>query len=328
MKRIAGITILLVSPLLFILTEYAIGLLSGRLCCLLSLLYIPSIAVIIIVLRKLRLFVIMTVMLSASSMMATQPKTGLVLGGGGAKGAATIGVLRVIEESGIKIDYIAGTSVGALIGGLYAAGFSLDFIERYLFSQSQLDALDINYIESELRRVIRRNGCEYMENTRIPFRCVAVDADHMKECVLSEGKLYKAILASMSVPVVYPFVQWNNVALYDGGLLNNLPVDVVKEMGADIVIAVDLQQDEDDGLEIPSIGLGGIFDTLAKWSETRPDKKKYKLNVRKADIHIHPYLPGYTASSFGKSNSEDMKRRGEREARKHWNELKELRLQK
>jgi NTE family protein len=253
--------------------------------------------------------------------MGQRPKIGLVLGGGGAKGAATIGVLKVIEESGVKIDYIAGTSIGAVIGGLYAAGFSLADIERYLFSQSKLDALDINYIESELRRMVRRSGCELMENTHIPFRCVAVDGDHMKEYVLSEGKLYKAILASMSIPVVYPFVQWGRVALYDGGLLNNLPVDVAKAMGADIVIAVDLQQNEDDGLQIPPLGFGGVFDTLADWSVTHPEKKKYRQNVKAADIYIHPSLPGYTASSFGRSNCEDMKKRGEAEARKHWNEI-------
>ena len=137
-----------------------------------------------------------------------QPKIGLVLGGGGAKGAATIGALKVIESTGIKIDYIAGTSIGAVIGGLYASGFSLDQIERLLFATDVIDALDINHIESELRRMVRRNGCEYMENTRIPFRCVAVDADNMVEYDLAEGKLYKAILASMSIPVVYPFVQW------------------------------------------------------------------------------------------------------------------------
>lgn len=255
--------------------------------------------------------------LPASSRM----KVGLALGGGGAKGAATIGALRVIEESGIKIDYIAGTSIGAVIGGLYASGLTLDEIEKFLFKQEKLDALDINYIESELRRTLRKLGCENMQDTHIPFRCVAVDIDNMKECVLSDGKLWKAILASMSVPIIYPFVAWGNLALNDGGLLNNLPVDVVRAMGADIVIAIDLQQNENDGIDIPSFGLGGMFDTLADWSATRPDKKKYKINVRAADIYIHPSLPGYTAASFGRSNCEDMKRKGEIEARKQWNEI-------
>ena len=107
------------------------------------------------------------------------PKIGLVLGGGGAKGAATIGALKVIEQSGVKIDYISGTSIGAVIGGMYAAGFSLDEIEKYLFPLEQVDALDINHIESEIRRQLRNRSCEYIQNTRIPFRCVAVDIDEM-----------------------------------------------------------------------------------------------------------------------------------------------------
>lgn len=255
----------------------------------------------------------------------SRTKVGLALGGGGAKGAATIGALRVLEESGIKIDYIAGTSIGAVIGGLYASGLTLDEIESFLFKQEILDALDINYIESELRRTLRKRGCDNMQDTHIPFRCVAVDIDNMKECVLSKGQLWKAILASMSVPVIYPYVSWGNKALNDGGLLNNLPVDVVKNMGADIVIAIDLQQNENDGIDIPSLGLGGMFDTLSEWSATRPDKKKYRENVIAADIYIHPSLSGYSAASFGRSNSEDMKRRGEIEANKHWNEIMNIR---
>lgn len=252
-------------------------------------------------------------------------KVGLALGGGGAKGAATIGALRVIEKSGIKIDYIAGTSIGAVIGGLYASGFTLDEIESFVFNQGKLDVLDINFIESELRRRLRNRGCENMKDTHIPFRCVAVDIDNMKEYVLSEGKLWKAILASMSVPIVYPFVAWGNLALNDGGLLNNLPVDVAKAMGADIVIAIDLQQNEDDGLQIPSLGLGGMFDTLAEWSTTHPDKKKYKQNVKNSDLHIHPSLQGYKASSFGRQNCKTMMKKGEEEAQRHWDELLQIR---
>ncbi|MBQ9230691.1 MAG: patatin-like phospholipase family protein [Prevotella sp.] len=275
---------------------------------------------------KRKVFLLLFVMLTLCCICPTNAhtKVGLALSGGGAKGAATIGALRVIEKSGIKIDYIAGTSIGAVIGGLYASGFTLDEIERFLFTQGKLDVLDINYIESELRRQLRNRRCENIQDTHIPFRCVAVDGDNMKEYVLSEGKLWTAILASMSVPVIYPFVSWKNLALYDGGLLNNLPVDVVKDMGADIVIAIDLQQNEDDGLEIPSLGFGGIFDTLADWSSTHPEKKKYRLNVKAADIHIHPRLPGFKASSFGRQNCETMKKIGEEEAEKHWSELQNI----
>ena len=276
------------------------------------------------VMKQFRFFILLCLFSIVIPAKGNQPKVGVALGGGGAKGAATIGALKVIERSGIKIDYISGTSIGAVIGGLYASGFSLDEIERYLFSQDQIGALDINHIESEVRRQLRNRGCEFIQNTRIPFRCVAVDIDRMKEVVLSEGRLWKAVIASMSVPVIYPFVSWGNMALNDGGLLNNLPVDVVKTMGADIVIAIDLQQNEDDGLVIPSLGLGGMFDTLADWSISRPDKRKYKTNVRAADIYIHPSLTGYSATSFGRDKCKIMKQKGEDEAQKHWNELKAL----
>ena len=273
---------------------------------------------------RLSFLVLLSFLFISCSLTASRPKIGLALGGGGAKGAATIGALRVIEESGIKIDFIAGTSIGAVIGGLYASGISLDEIEEMMFSQDVLDALDYSFIVSEVRRKTKERDCENLENTRIPFRCVAVDIDNMEEVVLREGKLWKAIIASMSVPIVYPFMAIGNKALNDGGLLNNLPVDVVKEMGADVVIAIDLQQNEDDGLYIPSLGLGGMFDTLADWSISRPDKIKYKLNVNSADIYIHPILSGYNASSFGRSNCIDMKKRGENEARKHWSKLLDL----
>lgn len=274
-----------------------------------------------------RLVLVVLLLFCFSVPASARPKVGLVLGGGGAKGAATLGALRIIEKSGIKIDYIAGTSIGAIIGGLYATGLSLDEIESYLFNLKKLDALNINYIESELRRTLKRRGCEYFENTQIPFRCVAVDIDNMKEVVLSEGKLWKAILASMSIPIIYPFVEWDNMALGDGGLLNNLPVDVAKAMGADIVIAIDLQQNEADGLQIPSFGMGGIIETLTEWAALRPDKIKYKRNVKSADIYIHPSLKGFSADSFGRQNCERMKKLGESEVQKHWDELIKLKKQ-
>lgn len=271
--------------------------------------------------KKIFILILMDLLLCVSLTTAASPSVGLVLGGGGAKGAATIGALRVIENAGLRVDYIAGTSIGAVIGGLYASGFTLDEIEELLAPLKRIDVLDINYIESKLRTMLRKRGCEYIQQTRIPFRCVAVDLEEMKEYVLSEGKLSKAILASMSVPIIHPFVTWGRVGLNDGGLLNNLPVDVVKSMGAEYVIAIDLQQGEDDMMKIPPIGLGRLFNILANWSVNRPDKKKYRENVGLVDIHIHPRLPGYNAASYGRRNFERMKEIGEREAMNFWNKL-------
>lgn len=323
-RRKVGFYSLLTTPFIFIVIEYELGIISGQLCSLLSILYFISECIMVVLARKYRFLLLFLLFFMATPSLAIRPKIGLALGGGGAKGAATIGALKIIEDAGIKIDFIAGTSIGAVIGGLYASGFSLDEIEKFLLSINWMNALDINQIKSELRKQLITHDYEYIEDTTIPFRCVAVDIANMKEYVLSNGILWKAVLASMSVPIVYPWVAWKNKALNDGGLLNNLPVDVVKAMGADIVIAIDLQQNEDDGLYIPSVGLGGIFDMVADWSVKRPDKIKYKENVKAADIYIHPSLTGYTAASFGRTNCEIMKIKGEEEAKKHWNELIKL----
>ena len=321
MKRKVIITIIFATPFLFLLSQYMFGMATRQMCLLLSLLYVPSLGFIYFKMKKYHLLLLFFFFLFTLPAMSIRPKIGLALGGGGAKGAATIGAIKVIEEAGIKVDYIAGTSIGAAIGGLYSAGLSLQEIEDLLFVQGVMDVLSLSRIEYELDRNLTLHDCEFIQNTRIPFRCVAVDADEMKEYVLSNGDMAHAIVASMAVPVVFRQVPWESIGLNDGGLLNNLPVDVVKKMGADIVIAIDLQQNDDDGLQIPSFGLGGIFDTIAEWSVTRPDKKKYRENVKSANIHIHPNLSGYNAASFGESNCETMKKRGEEEARKHWNEL-------
>lgn len=271
-----------------------------------------------------RLCCVLACLIICQLVMATRPKIGLALGGGGAKGAATIGVLRTIEEAGIKVDYIAGTSIGALIGGLYSAGSSIDEIEEFVFSQEIPSIIDSYQFERMLDKRLIKHKCELMEYTRIPFRCTATNSEEMKEIILSKGSLSKAIVASMSVPIAFEPMRINRMDLYDGGLLNNLPVDVVKAMGADIIIAIDLQQNEDDGLQIPSLGLGGIFDIVAEWSAKRPDKRKYKENVKAADIYIHPSLTGYNAASFGRSNCEVMKRKGIEAAKQHLHELIKL----
>ena len=207
-------------------------------------------------------------------------KVGLVLGGGGAKGAAEIGVLKVLEEADIPIDYIAGTSIGAIVGGLYAIGYNaaeLDSLYRnqdWLFllsdqvkrksesflSKDEREKYIIHVPLSEERKVTLPSGYVKGQNVvnlfskltvgyhhvddfstlPIPFRCVAIDLVDGKEVVLSSGSLPMAMRASMSIPGVFAPVEWNGMMLVDGGALNNLPADVVKEMGADIIICVDL----------------------------------------------------------------------------------------
>ena len=308
--------------------------------------------------------------------VANRPKIGLVLGGGGAKGAAEVGVLKVIEQAGIPIDYIAGTSIGSIVGGLYAAGYTAAELDTMFCQQKWLSLLTdrrddigsepykvkdgVTYIfgfpvmggssdstnaggfgvmrgervEQLIDSMARLKGCCDFGQLKIPFRCVAADFRSAREVVLAEGQLAKAIRASMAIPGIFKPVNSGNMKLVDGGMVNNLPVDVVKEMGADIVIAVDLQQNEqkvkEQGFDLgilegaaELLGLGGLL----RWISNRPDITKYNENVKQATIYIKPPLPDADASSFGNKSCARMIKVGEDEARKHWDELLKLKPQ-
>lgn len=252
--------------------------------------------------------------------LAAPPKVGLALGGGGAKGAATIGALKIIEKAGVKVDYIAGTSIGAIIGGLYACGYTVSELETLFLSQDWQDVLEGHRIDAKLNQLLADHNASSFQDTSIPFRCVAAEQKTMEEVVLSSGPLPIAIRASMSIPRFYEPVKWGNIYLVDGGVINNLPVDVVKDMGADIVIAIDLEQGRSYSLGGFSLKIGG----LADWFLARPDIPKRMENIKTADVHIHPRLPDFTAMSFGHDNCELMIQLGEKEAIDHWEELVEI----
>lgn len=252
-----------------------------------------------------RLMLVLMLMLSVG-MMADEPdgerlKVGLVLGGGGAKGAAEIGALKVIEEVGIPIDFIAGTSIGSIVGGLYAMGTSSHQLDSLFVNQDWV-GLFTNNVRDFLFRVTRQKHFDELE---IPFRCVAADINNNEEVVMSQGLVCDAMRASMSIPGVFKPVIQDGRMLMDGGLLNNLPVDVVKAMGADVVIAIDLQQKQHKDREFSLKSLLGIDGPL-NWLVERPDWKKYNANRRAADVYIHPMLDGYGASDFNKTDIRQM----------------------
>lgn len=269
----------------------------------------------------------------------TRPKVGLVLGGGGAKGAAAIGILKELEREKIPVDYIAGTSIGAIIGGLYAQGYRADDLEKLFRSQNWLalladrDTTLVGKVYKEEDGVIYvfgfpvRRKADADKNTgfwmlhgdhvynfldslvsrspiqrgtvkqAIPFSCVAFDIRRQQEVVLDTGSLARNMRASMAIPGAFKPVQIDTLMLVDGGMGNNLPVDVVRKMGADIVIAVDLQQRKRDDYRSPFAflkGMGGFLDWLAE----RPDIKKYNVNRTKADLYINPDLGSYGVTDF------------------------------
>jgi len=210
-----------------------------------------------------------------------RPRVGLVLSGGGARGLAHVGVLRVLEELHVPVDAIAGTSMGAVVGGLYASGMSVDEIEALVSTLDWREAFqdkpprqDLDYRRKQeerrflvrlpvgfdddgfrlprglvqgqkLTQVLRRETLPVIDihdfdRLPIPFRAVATDIETGEMIVLAKGDLTEALRASMSAPGVFAPAELDGRLLVDGGLVNNLPVDVVRAMGADVVIAVDV----------------------------------------------------------------------------------------
>jgi len=230
---------------------------------------------------------------SNSNPPLSRPKIGLVLGGGGARGIAHVGVIKVLEKNHIPIDYIVGTSMGAIIGGLYASGYSAEELKtivqkidweeifRDLPSEKYLSFNDkgkrTKLIDFKLglkeKGIILPKGLiagqklgyelqlltlhvsniSHFDELPIPFRCIATDIETGEEIILEKGNLADALRASMSVPGIFSPVTIKNRVLVDGGAVKNLPIDVAKSLGADIVIAVDvgaplLKQDELESL--------------------------------------------------------------------------------
>lgn len=261
--------------------------------------------------RRLLFLAALFVLFSASSLFAqrssgksqrlNRPKVGLVLGGGGAKGATHVGVLKVIEDVGVPIDYIAGTSIGSIVGGLYSVGYSVEQLDSLFRNEDWVDLFATGSVLELLENMVGPNDSIDFDQLPIPFRCVAYDVKAHKEVVLRSGRLAQAMRASMAIPGAFKPVRVNGMLLVDGGMMNNLPVDVVRDMGADIVIAVDLQQKKHETRDFSlkeSFGIGGLLD----WLVSRPDWKKYNDNCEDADIYINPNLDGYDAASFNKKD--------------------------
>jgi len=176
-----------------------------------------------------------------------RPVVGLALGGGVARGIAHVGVLRELEKNGIPIDLIAGTSVGSLIGAGYAAGLSPDQLEQlaHTIRWTDLGRVTVSrlgfYNNARTEDYIRANfPVDRFEKLRIPLGVVATDLQAGKMVVFTEGDLALAIRASCAIPCYYTPVPVNGRLMADGGLVGHLPASVTRGMGADIVIAVDV----------------------------------------------------------------------------------------
>lgn len=294
--------------------------------------------------------------LFGQSEQAEKPlKIGLVLSGGGAKGMAHIGALKVIDEAGIKIDYIGGTSMGAIVGGLYASGYSareLDSIFRranfqeliqdyfprssktfYEKADSERYALTLpfnnfrisfpkgissgqNIYDELVRLMYHVRGVEDFNKLPIPFFCVATDVENGSEVVLNEGYLPQAVLASGAFPSLFEPEEVDDQVLIDGGVLNNYPVRRVREMGADIVIGVDVQHGLRDREAL--ISASDILLQINNYRTVGAMKEKAGLT----DIYIKPQMEDFTVIDFDRRD--EIISVGEEAAREQWEALREL----
>ena len=206
-------------------------------------------------------------------------KVGLALSGGGARGLAHIGVLKILEQEGVPIDYLAGTSMGGLIAAAYAAGLSPDLMEQEALRMASLRRLLALADPSLPRRglfkgqkvreyLARHLGDRTFDDLRVPLTLVAVDLNTGREVFLNQGQIADAVRATVALPGIFTPVEWDGQLLVDGGLLDNLPADAVRQMGADVVIAVDVTSDSGvvaslvEGLHQRRYVPSGLVDTV------------------------------------------------------------------
>ena len=283
-------------------------------------------------------------------------KVGVVLSGGGAKGMAHIGVLKVLEKAGIPVDIVTGTSIGSIVGGLYAIGYnahSLDSMVRaqdwtyvitdkedlrkqslldrkkattYLFTTGlTIGKRDVNaggLIKGKnLAELFQKlfvgytDSLNFTNDLKIPFACVATNIMDNSEIVFHSGRLPQAIRASMSIPAAFSPVRIGDMVLVDGGLKNNYPVDVAREMGADIVIGVTLNGKPKKAEDIRGTMkiVGQIIDVNCV--------NKYDENKAITDLWMNVDPHGYSTASFTSEAIDSLIRYGEEEAMRHWDEI-------
>jgi NTE family protein len=258
-------------------------------------------------------------------------KVGLVLSGGGAKGLAHIGALKVIEETGVRIDYIGGTSMGAIIGALYASGYSANQLDS-IFRQTDFSTLIQDDIPRSAKTFYEKQEAEkyalvlpferfkigfpsglskgqnvynllskltsHVSNISnfselpIPFFCVATNVENGQEVILDHGYLPRAVTASGALPSLFSPVMIDNKVLIDGGVVNNYPVGEVRSKGMDIIIGVDVQ----DSLKNRD-NLTSAFDVLVQINNYRTIRDM-KEKRKKTDVYIHPNIKDFSVVSF------------------------------
>ena len=286
-------------------------------------------------------------------------KVGVVLSGGGAKGMAHIGVLKVLEKAGIPIDIVTGTSMGSIIGGLYSIGYNANALD------SMVRVQDWSYVITDREDMRRQSlsdrqkqntyafttgltigkkdmqaggfvkgknlaelfqqlctgytdSLDFSRDLRIPFACVATNVIDNSEVDFHSGRLPQAMRASMAIPAAFSPVRIGDKVLVDGGLKNNYPADIARQMGADIIIGVTVQ-----GAPKVAEDMGGTMSILSQIIDVNC-KNKYDENLAITDLHLQVDTKGYGSASFSQAAIDTLIRRGEELAMRHWDDIMAL----
>ncbi len=258
--------------------------------------------------------------------MPKRKKVGLVLSGGAALGFAHIGVIKTLLENDIPIDIITGTSMGALVGGAYAAGISIEEMEKIIETFSRRLIVDINpfvltdtgllfgnKVTNFLRKLL---GDKKIEDCSKKYCAVAADLISGQKYVFTEGDLVTAIRSSISIPAVFKPVKLDKKVLVDGGACDNLPVDEARQMGADVIIAVDVFSDYKKPTQIKNtldVILNSVNLLVASSVENKQDK---------GDIYIKIYQPDVRAEKFEPKDSKKSIEYGIKYAKEFMPEIK------
>jgi NTE family protein len=248
-----------------------------------------------------RLFLLIFLLSLVSSCASTQgppatelpkPKIALVLGGGAARGFAHVGVIRALEQERIPIDMIVGTSVGSLIGAIYANDMNSFELEWTAFTLGKDDLFDYAFFSAitgmglakgdKLEEFVKTKvSTANIENLKLPFAAVATDLNRGTRVVLDKGPVAKAVRASSAVPGVFNPVDYQGKLLADGGMMDNIPISVAREKGADIVIAVDISEN------VVNFNITNIVDVVLQ-SVNIMFNENTKTRKKDADVLITP----------------------------------------
>lgn len=218
------------------------------------------------------------------------PRVGLVLGGGAARGFAHVGVIRVLEREKIPLDFIVGTSVGSLVGAIYADKKSSFELEWVAFSLGEKDLFDYTFTQfnqglvrgDRLEEFVLRNvSAREIQQLKMPYAAIATDIQNGEVVILRTGSVARAVRASSAIPGIFIPVRHLGRLLVDGGVLNSVPVDVARKMGADLVIAIDLTG------ERKPVQVNNIFDTIFQ-SLHLMALQGVEARLKDADVVIRP----------------------------------------